>query len=296
MNLRDFCDILNEIDRQFNIEGIPLIKKKSLAADLIAQKFNWRFNLGQLLFTKRNDNIIVEKFVNENNAVKHIVNYFEYKYYNYTPPEKFLGSCLITIQNMPFELSFPIIFGTVPLHINNNLNDRYNILNLIKDFPPNLTKYLTNDDAKNLKTDYEQNLELFDKLQGLSNRNIFAKAALEDHRIAINEICLEKPNEYGQAKWSVLQFIEKVMKAILQLKDSSIHFKKLGHKLNDIDDKIRKLFDINTKKNLITYIDCNANVRYGEEVVSRSDAIQAYKSAMKYLYDLMNNDFIKELI
>ncbi|APC95663.1 hypothetical protein IBE10_08630 [Francisella tularensis subsp. novicida] len=296
MNLKDFCDILNEIDRNFNQEGTPLKQRKSLAANLIAKKFNWKLNLGQLLFIKPEDNITIEKFVNENNAVKHIVNYFEYKYYNYTPPEKFLGSCLITIQNMPFEISFPIIFGTVPLHINNNLNDRYNILNLIKNFPPNLAKYLTNDDAENLKADFEQNLELFNKLGSFSNKNIFAKAALEDHRIAINEICLEKPDEYGQAKWSVLQFIEKVMKAILQIKDSSINFKKLGHKLNDIDDKIRNLFDINTKKDLITYIDCNANVRYGEEVVSRSDTIQAYKSAMKYLHDLMNNHFIKELI
>lgn len=46
MNLKGFCDVLNEIDRKFNAEGIPVNKRKSSAANLIAQKFNWKLNLG----------------------------------------------------------------------------------------------------------------------------------------------------------------------------------------------------------------------------------------------------------
>lgn len=242
------------------------------------------------------NNIAIENFVNENNAVKHIVNYFDYKYYNYTPLKKFLGSCLITIQNIPFELSFPMIFGAVSFYISTDMSKEPNLLNSINNFPPNLANYLSKKDTENLKFDFEQNLELFDKLGSLSNKNVLAKAALEDHRIAINQICLEKPNEYGQAKWSVLQFVEKIMKAILQLKDINIKIEDFRHNLTKINNKIEELFDINAKKNLIAHIHCGASVRYGQEIVSRSDAIQAYKSAMEYLADLTKNNCIKELI
>lgn len=294
-NLKDFCDILNEIDRNFNEEGTPLKQRKSLATNLIAERFNWKLNL-----SKCNYDTIAEEYVNKSNAVQHIINYFEYKYYNYMPPKKLLGSCLITIQNNPFIISLPgvdtIIFGTICFNINTNMSDDLNLLSFINNFPPNLSKYLSKNDAKNLIDDCKQNHSVFEQLNLLSSRSTIAKAALEDHRIAMNEICLEKPNQYGQAKWAILQFVEKIIKAIILLKSPSVKLKDYGHNLNKLNSSIEEMLNINTKRNLIYDIACNPRVRYGEEAISRSETIRSYKSAMKYLYDLMNNHFIKDLI
>lgn len=166
------------------------------------------------------------------------------------------------------------------------MSNQFNILNLINNFPPSLSNYLSNNDAENLIHEFGQNQSLFEKLNLLAKKNIIAKAALEDHRIAMNEICLENPNRYGQAKWSILQFVEKIMKSIIQLKEPSINLKKHSHNISNIDQDIQKVYKISTKADLLKHVRGIAEIRYGQQV-SRLEAIKSYKSAMEYLHDLL---------
>ena len=58
MNIQAFSETLNQIDSQFANEGIPVTERKSKACDLIATKFKWKLNLGDLLFYNTPDSFL----------------------------------------------------------------------------------------------------------------------------------------------------------------------------------------------------------------------------------------------
>jgi hypothetical protein len=86
---------------------------------------------------------------------------------------------------------------------------------------------------------------------------------------------LKLPN-YANAKWSILQFSEKIIKSFMNA--SGISFK-YTHDLKKLSKQMESLgkYIPNT---LIESIQCSPGVRYGEIVVGKNEAIEAIKSSI----------------
>ena len=102
---------------------------------------------------------------------------------------------------------------------------------------------------------------------------------------SVNNI-LEEKQEFGQSKWSSLQFIEKIMKGILSYYNIDFEY------LHDLDYLSGLLEDNNIviiPKNLINLIDCRAKVRYQNDLITIDDAINAHHASLEILELLIEN-------
>lgn len=121
---------------------------------------------------------------------------------------------------------------------------------------------------------------------GLDVRNFFDRSksgqnlliqAESDWEIATSHLAHQSPN-YGQARWSTLQFSEKMMKWMIKrlTKNTPPH----THDLSKLIKLLESYSFAASLKPLLPSIQCSAELRYGEAPSSRQEAYEAYKSSL----------------
>lgn len=204
------------------------------------------------------------------------------------------GSYILMIKKEPWEVIYPLCYGQNNFTIDSNLakKDRkyvtesgkaipsVNILCHVVDMTFDVANSLSSIEKQTILSDYMFGLNAVQSLRSLENAPFMDQAA-NDYDVSVSNIFHKYP-DYNNSKWAALQFAEKSMKSQLQLND--VKFSR-NHDLTGLAKSLKSL-GINVPPQIIDNIQCKAAVRYGEEKVTRNEAILAVKSALALFADV----------
>ncbi len=286
-NEKEFNKLMIEIDNSLKEKNIPIFSRSIHSMREIAMKFKISITFG----AKQGEaNLGV---YNEDNLSEHINNWYQSKYGNRLKVQMGVGTGVLLIRNDPWRIIYPLIFGTVSFVCDTNL-DKYkdapsitsdgtipvlNILNLIEDMSTDYAKLLSESDLKIIVHHFISGLDSLSSLNGIKSKP-FIKEARIDLENAVNNI-LSKQAHYGQSKWASLQFAEKLIKCFL--KEKSVEFPK-NHKLSELYNLAVNSGLPSFSTDLLMHVQCSASVRYGEEIISLEEAVNAHYSSLGICY------------
>lgn len=194
---------------------------------------------------------------------------------------------VFSLRGDPWVFKFPKIFGQVLLFCHSTeesfkpeptlgLIPKYNILDCIIDLPLSLRRTLNPSEIKAIWEYFQIGFNALSTLQYFSRNNLVFEA-LADHEASVHILSQSSPS-YGNAKWSSLQFTEKLLKGFIE---ASGHSFPKTHNLLELADKAISLAIPNPDKSLFGHIQCDASVRYGNPAVSLENALDAHRASLE---------------
>ncbi len=276
-NETDFNILMEDIDKLLRDKDIPIYARPLHAAREVAIKFKIDVPIVENVYAIKGN-------YSGFSLSAHIKRWFDKRYGDRLKIDMSLGSAIILIRNDPYRLVLHRIYGRVKLVCDKSLR-KYkniqvrkpgmerkplylNILNCVKDITPGLAESLNNSELREIM-------------------NFFKGEAKADLKTAVNHILSTHPH-FGQSKWSSLQFIEKVMKGFLKLYQNNIP---RTHSLKQISKELEKHNIPRIPISLLNNIQCSADVRYDEKLVSMDEAIKAHHSSLDILSILLNDSY-----
>jgi hypothetical protein len=139
--------------------------------------------------------------------------------------------------------------------------------------------YYYESDLKIITQHFISGLDSLSNLDRIKSKPFISEAKV-DLENAVNNI-LSQQAHYGQSKWASLQFSEKLIKCFLA--ENSVEFPRI-HKLSELYNLAVNNGLSPFPTNLLMHVQCSASVRYGEEIVSLEEAVNAHYSSLGICY------------
>ncbi len=254
-NSQDFEVYMKEIDQRLIANDVKIQDRQCVAIFEIHKDLNCNFTSKDELHNKISD-------------------WYKTRYGNRLLMSFEIGKMVVLICNNPFFVRFPVIYGAPPV----------NPLNFIQEITPNLLNSLIKDELDYLVNFIIKNYRSFI----LINEHRFI--SLSDIDIAVSQIMNQNP-DYGLSKWASLQVAEKALKTYISRKNCNYPN---THSLSKLQSQAETLGLHNITDSLINQIQCSPGVRYGEEKVSLTEAVQAHQSSIE-LCELIAQNFDNEV-
>jgi HEPN domain-containing protein len=283
LNREQFVALLEEIDKSLSESEVLFQQRPLHAFNRLAKKLDpeGRF------FMRLEEHIPDDDFSNDALCMQ-VHRWYEKRYGDRIKIHMGPGSYLITIKGEPWEVELPSVYGQVSFTIDRNLSNdnRYkvndsgrqipeiNILCHVKDMTQEIASNLSDAEREEILKDYMFGLNAVQFLRDM-HKVEYMKQANNDYDTAVNNVFYKYP-DYNNSKWASLQFAEKSMKA--KLTQKGVSFKR-SHNLSGLAKSLSTV-GINIPAAVIDKIQCSAGVRYGEENITREDAIGAIKSSL----------------
>jgi len=280
---KDFLGLMEEIDDQLRKRNIPIYDRPIHAPLEISKRLKITLPLMPL------DGDAISGEYSGNSLSSHIHNWYKKRYGERLKAQMGVGSGVILIKNEPWKIISPLIFGSVyfvcAVDIEKYKNSPsintdgkphiINIFNLIEDFPENLAKTITREEAREIKQTFLSGLNALSYLDSIKSMPLI-KEVKADLEVAVNSL-LSQPPQYGLSKWHSLQFSEKLLKAYLKSKKKSFPYSHDISKLTElaISNGLPQL-----QKPLIDQVQCPAGVRYGNPEVTLEETVKSHYSSL----------------
>ncbi|MDD5760230.1 MAG: hypothetical protein PHI06_14250 [Desulfobulbaceae bacterium] len=279
-----FLELIEKIDRELRGSDIPFPQRPLNAFGKLADKIDPR---GSFEMRVRGDEIDEDDFSNDA-LYAQVHRWYESRYGDRIKIHPGPGCYILVIKDEPWEVVYPLCSGQNHFTIDANLqreNRRVtiqngqnipsiNILRHVTNMTREVALSLSDDERKKILNEYMFGLNAVQSLRGLKDVP-YMDQAMNDYDISVSNIFCKYP-DYNNSKWASLQFAEKTMKAKLKL--LGIDFDRV-HQLSKLSDKLKPL-SINIPDETISKIQCPAGVRYGENAVTKREAILAVQSAL----------------
>lgn len=247
-NLKDFKIYMEEIDQKLIKKNITIPRRPMLAILEISKDLNcsiaWEETFGKMIFA-----------------------WYDEKYDKRLLMDFCIGKMVILINNVPFLVKFPLIFGKVKIYP----------LEWIKDITPNFFEFLNEDKLVNLANFILNKYNIF--------QEISKYISMSDLENAINQIMNQNP-DYGQSKWSSLLIAEKMLKKYITDNGGQYNY---NHNLKELLKTARSLGLIDVQDDLIKKIQCKAEVRYNNTLISLDDAVSAHQASIELSRMIVNS-------
>lgn len=278
-----FLGLIEEIDRELSESDMPYHQRPLHAFSQMANKIDPKGRFDMLQSYK-----IAEDDFSNNGLCAQVHRWYESRYGDRIKIHPGPGSYILVIKNEPWEVVFPLCYGQNEFTIDANLQREnrsvitsggnkipsVNILWHVKNMTREVASSLSDDERQKILKEYMVGLNAVQSLRSM-NGIPYMDQAMNDFDISVSNIFHKYP-DYNNSKWASLQFAEKTMKAKLKLE--GIEFKK-DHKLSMLSEKLKSL-SINIPDQVISNIQCSAGVRYGEQPVTKREAILAVQNAL----------------
>jgi hypothetical protein len=291
MDKTEFEKMMQEIDDELRQTEIPIHARPIQSWTKVAERLKTRIELSP------RSSIEIEGRYDSLTLAFHINLWYEARYGDRLKIHFGPGSVVLLIKGDPWRMILPGIYGAAQIVCEPDIEKYrnsprmsvgkkpliFNVLNCIADFPVDLAYQLTAKEREDILLFFITSFKTLQKLQNISNKP-YVKESLADLEAAVS--CLvSHPAQYGLSKWSSLQFIEKLMKSFIKLKNAAVPH---HHKLAQIaqDAKALGLGQLNI--DLLSYVQCNAGVRYGEVLVDLKEAIRAHHASIILSQHLAN--------
>ncbi|WP_081616965.1 HEPN domain-containing protein [Thioalkalivibrio sp. ALJ2] len=221
--------------------------------------------------------------------VESIYQWYENRYGDRIKKDFSPGTIAVPIRDDVYIVKLPAVYGTVSFYAKRERNPKpqtfsqeriaFNVLDAFKDLADGLREALTDEELQHIQSLFVFTLSTITKARSLAKNEQLMSLALADINTSANHLN-DNQREYGLSKWASLQAAEKSLKhVILSQTGSHPH----GHNLKELYKDARSHGLSDNLQDAITYIQCSAGVRYGEESVPRGDALDAHHASIVIL-------------
>lgn len=153
---------------------------------------------------------------------------------------------------------------------------RHNVLDSLVALPEGLKHDLTDDELAQLLLAFETGIHAFEALRAIQQVP-YIREAIADHLSTADHLSAPPIGHPGLAKWAALQGVEKTYKAFLAMHQAKVP---KTHEIAKLS-KLAANYGLHpADSKLLTDVECNPSVRYGETNVSLEDAVVAHHAAL----------------
>lgn len=278
----DITQIIREIDEELKAEGVPPVGRPINAI----LKFGQRFNMS-MLFTKPQPGV-PDHLIGSWRYAESIHEWYEQVYGDKIKLDPSANAKVaVQADGDLWELKLPIIYGTfIPVAERDIFDEgdavvgasRVNACKQLSGITPARLLNFNEHDLAEVYDMFMVGMDVRHAFERFAKSSHFFKEAQSDWMASVMHMTSQTPN-YGQARWSSLQFAEKFMKGLIEVIGdvSPIPHTHILQKLHDVLARSIMGLDLT---NLLTNIQCSAAVRYGEEPSTHEQSYSAHKSSL----------------
>lgn len=280
---------IQEIDNHLAEKGIPISARPIHAVMEFGKKHKISLPLAANLSVIPDKNLPYPIENEKYTAAIH--NWYDKTYGNRTKHDFSLGKIVLMIQNTPWQMNIPLVYGGIIPIIDISLANRtsnkitskglpeFNILTCIQNITKDFAGRLSNSELTYI---YKRFMIALDVCHALRNRRgaQYMSQAHSDLLASVEHIMRVNP-EFGQSRWSTLQLIEKYVKSLLVHHNIQFPY---SHTIESLLNLL-PIQEEHDYSQFIEKIQCSSRVRYGEEISNLTQAINAHENAM----NLSNN-------
>jgi hypothetical protein len=281
----EFLEIIGKIDQDLKDRSVP-IHFRPLHAML---EFSKRLSISFAMVPPISD----ETPGNYNSATLsfHIDNWYKKRYGDILNIPIGPGSVVTLIKGDPWRIWFPKIFGPQDVICHRDL-EKYrnrnrilitknklpilNVLNCVEGLTQGIANELNQDELTEISNFFILSFKTLSFLERISKMPFIVEARI-DLASSVSHLISKSPH-YGLSKWCSLQFVEKLIKCYMKIKDVKFH---KTHELNKLSILAQQHGLTNIPELLLSLIQCPASVRYGEVKVSLKEAIDSHHAAIE---------------
>ena len=297
-NEEDFNKLIEKIDNELINEGIK-IQIRSIVA---AKKISELTGIGVAIVGEER---FLRNIFTPESLGAHIIMWYKSKYGDKLIIDFNIAHIIIIIRGEPYKISLPNFLNIkdIKMYFESQKSSFYgsnyvNIYTKIENLTSHIANSLTEIEIDNIFDWFHKYHYLFWKFKNL---DYYRKMSYRDEMYSdLNnavELLVGRNPHFGNSKWSILQFTEKLMKSyILYINNvtveglptfrekNKIKTKEWGHQLKILNEKWMNNIIPNE---LLEKIECSAGVRYGEEKVNLNEVIEAHESVLKVFEIIM---------
>lgn len=290
MKKGEILKIVEEIDREYRDEGIP-IPKRPIGAIV---EFGRRVGISlPLVSTGRTD--IKLPYPVENELITDAIHEWYKNTYGQALNIDFSpGSSLVDIEGNIYEMKIPKIWGSADAiwgPISNQVKDKsiisnrgtltINVPEHIEKLTPSLAEAIKKPRQLEIIVWFSKCFQIFNFLRDKHENWRYSVQILTNIDTSVRYILSSSPN-YGESKWASLQATEKTIKSILIAQG---HNPKHNHNLSSLASDIKPHPALSV--HLLKDIQCSAGARYGDESVTFSQAVKAHNATLEFIFGAM---------
>lgn len=270
---RDLNQVLEEIDEELRSEGVE-ITARQLKGWL---RFSSRFGLHLKMSDPLSQTVMA---------------WFEARYGDRLKLDNQLGELPVVIRGDLYKLTVPIFFGRVEficdprfwrpnkgMQIAVTPSDplpRVNLLNCISGMTESFALTLTDEEQRSIGLQFKDALGHFVALDTIANGLLIVQAK-GDINASVRHL-FERPPQYGLSKWAALQAVEKFLKGFIAAKGGNFPH---SHNLQTLATQAETLGLTAIPAHELSKVQCTAAVRYGGIVVTASESVDVYHTAVR---------------
>lgn len=273
MNIIDkqtFEKMMWDIDKQLENKSVPAHSRPIMALLKLANKLKIDIPL-----IPRTQSLFTENDFSSTAIPWQINNWYQKIYSNKINIDAKLANIVFLIRGIPYRAVLPLVYGTILI----------NPFDYIEDLTPELYSRLSKEEINEITTLYLDTFKAMNKYHSSGLPKI--DAVLTKLETAVN-IIMQRRFIDGDSKWASLQFIEILLKSILE--NNRIEHK-IKHKLLPLLKLIPHEITCGVSEVDIEKIQCNAGVRYLEIDVSLNEAIEAHYASLIVFAQIMSAMF-----
>lgn len=280
----EFTHMMQDVDSLMAKDNVSIHARPIRAIQEISKR------LGKInILMAPADPVTDKNIFTSHNIASHISEWYSRRYGDRLKIHMGPGGVAIMIRGDAWKIDLPRIYGMVTAVCDPQI-DKYksmpmmsrggppptlNILNCIENMTEQYASQLSRQELQSIATFFDTALCAFHAIENVAS-NPYITEALSDVGSAVHHIFTVPPH-YGLSKWSTLQFIEKILKSYMRTKGIPFPLKHDLHVLSIIACK-NGLQPLDTI--LIDKIKCDAGIRYGEQVITLSEAIEAHNASI----------------
>jgi hypothetical protein len=152
-----------------------------------------------------------------------------------------------------------------------------NILDCIEKLPNGLRNSLSDSFLNQLLQIFLMGFDALHGLESLIRKDDLTRLAMADIETSVDHLLARSP-EYGLSKWASLQAAEKVIKAAMRINSAKYS---RTHNLIELVNESQKQGIMLNVGDKVSKIQCSAGIRYGEEVCTLRDAVDAHHAVLE---------------
>lgn len=283
MNSPQFNQMMEQIDQELRGKDVPIWWRPIHAISEVSKRLNT-----DIIFTPESAPVTLGRYDNLTLAA-HVNKWFQDRYGDRLKVHLGPGSVALLIRGDPWKMVLPQIYGSVSCNCGPDIEKarnapristgselpQYNVLCCIEGFPARLANILSESERREILQFFMKAHKALQMMKNISEKP-YVNEAIGDLQLAVESIFSRSP-QYGMSKWSSLQFIEKLLKSFLKLKNRPIP---RHHDLQKIAQTAQSAGLKLPNAALLASVQCVPGVRYGEPVVTLEDAIAAHHASL----------------
>ena len=279
-NREEFEVLIEEIDSELQAQRVPIPARPMRALMSAGRRLKQEIGLTVRESPTGPDSYCGDDFVH------HLHEWFRRRYADRLAMPLSPGRFAVELLGDVWEGVLPRVFGVATLFADRAARSdaqpvsrrpvRYNVLDSLSGLTDDLRFRLTNAELKAIFDQAVRASRAYCSLESLKAHDL-AIAARSDLSLCASNLTGQQPH-HGQARWSALQAVEKVLKLALSI--AGIQYDR-NHRLGELNEKLPTAGHVQIVDALLQRVTCSPGVRYGEMPSTAVEAMAAHEASLE---------------